>query len=67
MGEGLLQPMHLLVVVFIALLIFGPKRLPELGKGIGDGIRSLRHSLRRPDIDSEAQKDPDAKKLSSNS
>ncbi len=38
MFEGLLQPMHLLVIVGIALLVFGPKKLPELGKGPGDGI-----------------------------
>ena len=35
MFEGLLQPTHLLVIVGIALLVFGPKKLPELGKGIG--------------------------------
>ena len=33
MGEGLFQPMHLLVIAFIALLVFGPKKLPELEKG----------------------------------
>jgi sec-independent protein translocase protein TatA len=36
-GEGLFQPMHLFVIFFIALLVFGPKKLPELGKGLGDG------------------------------
>ncbi len=46
MGEGLFQPMHLLVIFFIALLIFGPSKLPELGKGIGEGIRALKESLR---------------------
>lgn len=46
MGEGLFQPMHLLVIFFIALLVFGPKKLPELGKGIGEGIRALREGLR---------------------
>ncbi len=46
MFEGLFQPMHLLVVAFIALLVFGPKKLPELGKGIGDGIRSFRDSVK---------------------
>lgn len=45
MGEGLFQPTHLFVVLFIALLVFGPKRLPELGKGIGDGIRALKKGL----------------------
>ena len=38
--EGLFQPMHLLVIFFIALLFFGPKKLPELGKGIGEGFRA---------------------------
>lgn len=46
MFENLLQPTHLLVVLFIALLVFGPKKLPELGKGLGDGIRSFKDSMR---------------------
>jgi sec-independent protein translocase protein TatA len=46
MIEGLFQPMHLLVVLFIALLVFGPKKLPELGKGLGDGIRSFKDSMK---------------------
>ena len=45
MFEGLFQPMHLLVIFFIALLVFGPKKLPELGKGIGEGIRALKDSM----------------------
>ena len=46
MFEGLFQPMHLKVILFIALLVFGPKKLPELGKGLGDGIRSFKDSMR---------------------
>lgn len=46
MFEGLFQPMHLLVVFFIALLVFGPKKLPELGKGIGEGIRALKEGMK---------------------
>ena len=46
--EGLFQPMHLLVIFLIALLIFGPKKLPELGKGIGDGLRALKDSMKEP-------------------
>jgi sec-independent protein translocase protein TatA len=46
MFEGLFQPMHLLVVLGIALLVFGPKRLPELGKGLGDGIRGFRSAMK---------------------
>ena len=45
MFEGLFQPMHLLVIFLIALLIFGPKKLPELGKGLGEGIRALKNSI----------------------
>jgi sec-independent protein translocase protein TatA len=46
MFEGLLQPMHLLVIFGIALLVFGPKKLPELGKGIGEGIRGFKAALK---------------------
>jgi len=46
MLEGLFQPMHLLVIFFIALLVFGPKKLPELGKGIGEGIRALKDGMK---------------------
>jgi sec-independent protein translocase protein TatA len=46
MFEGLFQPMHLVIVLFIALLVFGPKKLPELGKGLGDGIKSFKNSMR---------------------
>ena len=48
MFEGLFQPMHLLVIFAIALLVFGPKKLPELGKGIGDGIRALKDGMKEP-------------------
>ena len=46
MFEGLFQPMHLLVVFGIALLIFGPKKLPELGKGIGESIRGFKSAMK---------------------
>ena len=46
MFEGLFQPTHLLVIFGIALLVFGPKKLPELGKGIGDGIRGFRSAIK---------------------
>ena len=46
MFEGLFQPTHLLVILVIALLVFGPKRLPELGKGLGDGIRGFRDAMK---------------------
>ena len=49
MFEGLFQPMHLLVIFGIALLVFGPKKLPELGKGIGEGIRGFKSAMKAED------------------
>ena len=46
MFEGLFQPMHLLLIFGIALLVFGPKKLPELGKGIGEGIRGFKSAMK---------------------
>jgi sec-independent protein translocase protein TatA len=45
MLEGLFQPMHMLVVFGIALLVFGPKKLPELGKGLGESIRGFKSAI----------------------
>ena len=42
MGLGALQPAHLIVILVIVLLIFGPGKLPELGKAMGDGLRELK-------------------------
>ena len=58
MGEGLLQPMHLLVILFIALIVFGPKKLPELGKGLGEAIRGFKDSVRGADAPSDRAADP---------
>jgi sec-independent protein translocase protein TatA len=55
MGEGLFQPMHLLLILIIALLLFGPKRLPEIGKGIGDGIRALKEGMKEQDAKTDAK------------
>ena len=56
MFDGLFQPMHLLVIFFIALLVFGPKKLPELGKGIGEGLRALKDGMK--DTPAEPTKSP---------
>ena len=45
MFEGLFQPMHLLVIAGLALLFFGPKKLPELGKGLGEGLRGFKAAM----------------------
>jgi sec-independent protein translocase protein TatA len=42
MGIGALQPGHLIVILVIVLLIFGPGKLPELGKSLGEGIKELK-------------------------
>jgi sec-independent protein translocase protein TatA len=46
MFEGLLQPTHLLVLFGIAVLVFGGKKIPELGKGIGEGIRGFKSAIK---------------------
>ena len=44
--EGLLQPTHLLLILLIVLILFGPGKLPELGRGLGKGIREFKDSIR---------------------
>jgi sec-independent protein translocase protein TatA len=56
MFEGLFQPTHLLVIFGIALLVFGPKKLPELGKGIGESIRGFKAAMKEPDALPEPKK-----------
>src|SRR5882672_2959648 len=51
MGLGALQPMHLIVVLVIVLLVFGPGKLPELGKAVGDGLRELKKATSGEDKD----------------
>lgn len=46
MFEGLAQPMHLLVILCIALLVFGPSKLKDLGKGLGEGIRGFKEAIK---------------------
>jgi sec-independent protein translocase protein TatA len=45
MFEGLFQPLHMIVILAIALIIFGPGKLPEIGSGIGKGIREFKKAL----------------------
>ena len=51
-------PLEIAVVLVIVLVIFGPKRLPELGKSMGKGIREFKGSLSM-DSDDEAEKKPE--------
>jgi len=60
MGEGLFQPLHLLLIIGIVLLLFGPSKFASLGKGLGEGIRNFKSAMK----DGEAKKDekPEDKK-----
>jgi sec-independent protein translocase protein TatA len=60
MFEGLFQPMHLLIIAGIALLIFGPKKLPELGKGMGEGIRGFKAAMQGKEESTPAVPTPKA-------
>ena len=63
MFEGLMQPMHLIVILFIALLVFGPSKLSELGKGLGQGIKNFKDAVNEgKDSPTAATKDAGVKK-----
>jgi len=65
MLEGLFQPMHLLVIAGIALLVLGPKKLPELGKGLGESIRGFKSAMAGAGEDkASTDKTPDQQKPS---
>jgi sec-independent protein translocase protein TatA len=64
MFEGLFQPMHLLVIAGIALLVFGPKKLPELGKGLGESIRGFKAAMAEKPTDESDTKPGEGKSQS---
>jgi sec-independent protein translocase protein TatA len=45
--ENILQPTHLILVLIVAMVFFGPKKLPELGRSLGEGIRDFRDAMRK--------------------
>jgi sec-independent protein translocase protein TatA len=55
MIENLFRPTHLLLVLFIALLVFGPKNLPQLGKGLGEAIRGFKHAVKDGEDDQKPE------------
>ncbi|MGD1154289.1 MAG: twin-arginine translocase TatA/TatE family subunit [Terriglobia bacterium] len=59
--EGLLQPVHLFFILLIVLILFGPGKLPELGKGLGKGIREFKDAL-RGGLAGTSEKDVEEKK-----
>lgn len=46
MLDNLFTPSHLIIILVIALLIFGPRKLPELGKGLGEGLRGFKDGIK---------------------
>ncbi len=58
MFGGLFHPMHLLVLLVIVLIIFGPGKLPELGSSLGKAIKGFKKSMQDP-----SEKSEDAKKI----
>ena len=59
---GSLSPIHWLLVIVVLLLVFGPTRLAGAGKGLGEGIRNFKTSLKGDDEKPETPTDP-AKKV----
>lgn len=57
MIEDLLQPRHLLVILVVALFLFGPSKLPELGKSLAQGIRGFKDAI-KPASDSDSSGKP---------
>jgi sec-independent protein translocase protein TatA len=58
MFTGLENPIHIIIVLAVVLLVFGAKRLPEIGQGLGSGLRGFKDALtgaeERPELDSSA-------------
>ena len=61
MFEGLLQPTHLIIILIIVLIIFGPGKLPEVGSTIGKAIRGFKKSMAEPE--EKSTEISDAKKI----
>ena len=54
---GSLGPQELLIILLIVIIIFGAKKLPELGKSLGEGIKNFKSALKTEgdDVDSKKQ------------
>jgi sec-independent protein translocase protein TatA len=62
MIEGLLRPQHLLVILLVTFFLFGGKKLPELGKGLGEGIRSFKDSLKSVGLSGAENNEPNTER-----
>ena len=61
MGEGLFQPLHLLIIIAIILLIFGTSKFSALGKGMGEGIRNFKAAMKDPEEEKKEKKEEEKK------
>ncbi len=61
MFEGLFQPLHLIVILAIVLIIFGPGKLPELGSSLGKAIKGFKNAM--SDKEEKAEENPETKKI----
>ncbi len=53
-------PMEIIVILVVVLLLFGAKRLPEIGRALGEGIREFKKSIKGLDDDGQDKKNPGA-------
>ncbi|HSZ04091.1 MAG TPA: twin-arginine translocase TatA/TatE family subunit [Solirubrobacteraceae bacterium] len=53
MAMGIENPVHLLFIAAVALIVLGPKRLPEVAKALGHGIREFREAINQPAAERE--------------
>jgi sec-independent protein translocase protein TatA len=60
MGEGLFQPLHLILIVGIALLVFGTGKFTAVGKGLGEGIRNFKSAMK--ETEEQKKKEEEEKK-----
>ena len=60
MFTGILQPTHLIILLGVVLILFGPKRLPDAGRALGQGLRefkdSVSHEAQPPPVDSTRER-----------
>lgn len=55
MGEGLFQPLHLILIVGIALLVFGTSKFTAVGKGLGEGIRNFKSAMKEQEAEKKKE------------
>jgi sec-independent protein translocase protein TatA len=56
---SILQPTHLLIILIVALVVLGPKRLPDAGRALGQGLREFRSSISGEPNDEQLRPPPE--------